>query len=202
MVIRQFEESLNATVDGCDLNLYALKQVQNTLGRLFCLNIFDKPEELLYQYDAILLMDVIEHIDDDLSFLKGGLHYLRNDGLVVINVPALNSLFSRYDEAAGHKRRYNKQMIRKLFEASNIEEVGIRYWGVSLLPIALVRKIVLRFVAEKNTIAVGFKPPGSFVNWLFDGILRLENRFFKSPILGTSLMAVGKLNRVDNKKVK
>ena len=52
LIIRQFESLSGVTVDGCDLNMFALNQIEYTNGRLFCLNIFEKPEALINQYDG------------------------------------------------------------------------------------------------------------------------------------------------------
>ena len=192
VVMRQFEEKFEIKVDGCDLNMFALDQIGKTRGRKLCLDIFDEPEELLAKYDGILLLDVIEHISNDHVFLEKSLKYLKNEGLVVINVPALNSLYSKYDIAVGHKRRYNKQSIRKLFNRCNIEEISISFWGLSLIPVATIREVMLNFVKEENIVLKGFKPPNQTLNSILNGILALENKLIKSPSLGTSLIAIGR----------
>jgi SAM-dependent methyltransferase len=194
-VIKQFEDRFDVEVDGCDLNILALNQIKETRGRVLCLDIFDKPKDLLGKYDGVILLDVIEHIDNDLVFLENSLTYAKNGGLIIINVPALNSLFSKYDTEAGHKRRYNKRMIRELFTICNIEEVSVSYWGFSLIPIAVLRKIILNFVKKERIISSGFKTPNQTVNKVLNWILVLENKFIKSPIIGTSLLAIGRVNR-------
>lgn len=194
-VIKQFEESLKVTVDGCDLNLHALNQIKGVKGRIFCLDIFNKPKALLNNYDAILLLDVIEHIDDDIHFLKNSLAYVKAGGLVIINVPALNILFSKYDIAAGHKRRYDKKMMKKLFATCDLEEISISYWGMSLIPIAIIRKIMLLFVSEKNIISAGFKTPNTLSNRVLNWILQTENKILNSPPLGTSLIGIGRTKK-------
>jgi len=70
VVIKQFEEKFDVLVDGCDLNMFALHQIEETRGRIRCLDIFDKPKDLLGVYDGIILLDVIEHISDDSAFLE------------------------------------------------------------------------------------------------------------------------------------
>jgi len=195
LIIRQFESLPGVTVDGCDLNMFALNQIEYTNGRLFCLNIFEKPEALINQYDGILLMDIIEHIPDDNEFLKVSTEYLKNGGLVIINVPALNFLYSKYDRLVGHKRRYTKKMIDDLFAQNQIEKVSIEYWGGSLLIVVLVRKIIIPFISKSKIVQYGIAPPNDKVNCLFDKILKLENRIFRSSILGTSIIAVGKLRK-------
>ena len=70
---------------------------------------------MLQAYDLVLLMDVIEHVDDDTAFLKTSLAHLKPGGIVVINVPAHMAFYSKYDEVAGHKRRYSTADLRSLF---------------------------------------------------------------------------------------
>ena len=193
VVITQFEDAYGTTVDGCDLNMLALNQVKNTKGTIYCLDIYDQPEQLLERYDGVLLLDVIEHIDDHAHFLKTGLRYAKTGGLVIINVPALNTLFSKYDTAAGHKRRYTKKTMRKLLEDCGVEDIKMAYWGFSLLPIAVIRKFILRFVREEKIIATGFKTPGEFSNHVLNALLKTENALLKKPPLGTSLIAIGRV---------
>ena len=193
-VISQFESVGDYIIDGCDLNLMALEQAGEVRGNIYVYNIFDANPAMVGKYTGILLLDVIEHIDDEGAFLEACLKHLQPGGLVVINVPALQSLFSRYDEVAGHKRRYTKKMLRALFENHGIQPMELSYWGMSLLPIALIRKFFLLFVSRKNIIRKGFRPPGSIINSLFKVLMKLEMTLFKHPPLGTSILAVGRKN--------
>lgn len=63
------------------------------------------------QFDAILYMDVIEHIDDDSSELQTAYELLNKGGHVIILVPAHNHLYSPFDKAIGHYRRYNIDLL-------------------------------------------------------------------------------------------
>ena len=193
VVIKQFEEKFDVLVDGCDLNMFALHQIEETRGRILCLDIFDKPKDLLGVYDGIILLDVIEHISDDSAFLETSMKYAKKGGLVIINVPALNTLFSKYDSIVGHKRRYNKKMISELFAKCNLEEISVSYFGLSLIPIAIARKLMMNFVREEKAILKGFKPPNSTTNKILNWILALENKLIKSPSLGTSIIAIGRV---------
>jgi 2-polyprenyl-3-methyl-5-hydroxy-6-metoxy-1,4-benzoquinol methylase len=191
-VIKQLESKSDYIVDGTDLNLMALEQVGSTRGDIFVYNIFDNHEPFKNKYAVILLLDVIEHIDDASSFLAASLTSLKPGGLVIINVPALSFLFSRYDVAAGNKRRYTKKMLRALFKENGVEELEMVFWGVSLIPIAIVRKFVLLFVSRKNIIKRGFRPPSPTINRLFIILMKVELFLFGNPVLGTSIIAIGR----------
>jgi SAM-dependent methyltransferase len=192
LAIQQFESLPEIIVDGCDLNMHALQMVKRGKGNVYFLNISDHPEHLLRCYSGIILLDVLEHIDNDAGFLSDSCKYLIDNGFVIINVPVLKSLYSKYDKKMGHVRRYSKKMILKLFEKNNIQPLSIHFWGFSLLPVLLMRKILLLFIKDKSIVHVGFKTSGKMVNKVFTFLMKTENTILKKPPLGTSLIAIGK----------
>ncbi len=191
-VIGQLEQTGNYIVDGCDLNLMALEKVGPTVGDIYVYNIFDNYPAFKNKYAAIMLLDVIEHIDDEGPFLNASIENLMPGGIVIINVPALSILFSKYDLQAGHKRRYTKQMLKALFLKYDLESMYISYWGFLLLPIAVVRKLFLVFVSKENIIRKGFSPPNPSINSFFKFLMRIEFFLFKNPPVGTSLVAIAR----------
>ena len=56
--------------------------------------------------DSVGLFDVVEHIEDDCSFLNNINKYLKDDGYVYITVPAYNFLWCKEDDDADHYKRY------------------------------------------------------------------------------------------------
>ena len=64
--------------------------------------------------DAVILPDIIEHIDDDASFLGDIVSNLRVGGVILITVPAYAYLWSTHDVILGHKRRYSPSQLRLL----------------------------------------------------------------------------------------
>ena len=195
VVINQLEKHDGILVDGCDLNPLALDQIRNNKGKLFCYNIFDEDKEVINKYDRIILFDVIEHIDDEVQFLSQATKHFSSgdDKLIFVNVPALMSLYSKYDKEVGHVRRYDKKRLTAVLEKAGFEVVSIKYWGFSLLPIAVIRKMYLYF-KDDNILEAGMKPPSNFMNTLLDTLSKFENIFPYFP-LGTSLMAVARFKK-------
>ncbi len=191
---QQMEEAFQVQVDGCDLNAHALQLAPEGRGRLLVYNIFDRLPAMCGAYDMILLMDVIEHLEDDLGFLQTSLQHLKPGGIVAINVPAHMALYSKYDKVAGHKRRYNCARLSSLFEMSNVTKLAMTNWGFSLVPLLAVRKLVLRFVSEERTIGVGFKPPGQIMKAGLDFLKSLEMSLPIGMPVGSSIMALGRLS--------
>lgn len=189
----QMESALDITIDGCDLNREALECAVPGRGRLMLYNIFDRAPELITKYDIIFLMDVIEHIDDDLAFLKAAAHHLSPDGICIINVPSGPFLRSAYDTIVGHKRRYTKRSLRALLAGAGLDVVKIRYWGFTMMPFLLARKLLIRSRKPRTTVSWGFMPH-PVVGWLFNVLKEIETRVGIAPPGGTSLLAIAKKN--------
>ena len=64
-------------------------------------------------FDAVIYIDVIEHIENDAAELQRAKNHLKPGGHLIILVPAHQWLYSPFDEAIGHFRRYNKFMLNK-----------------------------------------------------------------------------------------
>jgi len=190
VVIEQLEEIDITNVDGCDLNINALKLVQNKKGRVLCYNVFDFEESLLNKYDVILLFDVIEHIEDPVEFLKACSKYLKKSGgTVYLNVPALSHLYSEYDKAVGHFRRYTRKKLRADLNSSSFINSKIFYWGMILYPIAIIRMLLMKLTSKEQVIKNGMKPPSKFINKVLLYILKFDTFIFKIYPFGTSIIA-------------
>ena len=190
LVQRQFEEHFGTPVDGYELNLLSLRQNVSRLSPLRCYNIFERRPEFRQRYDLLLLFDVLEHIEDDGAFLDAGLDMLKPGGRLMVNVPALQSLFSAYDRAAGHVRRYSlPELANRLEQHGLVVEQGT-YWGLSLLPALWIRKRILAGVKPEQVIRRGFSPGNKFVN---ECMLRLsELEPLPQRVAGTSVMALAR----------
>jgi SAM-dependent methyltransferase len=187
------ERDFDFPVDGCDLNRTALEMAKPGKGRLFVYDILDQASSLLGHYDAVFLLDVIEHIPDDTAFLSAALRHLRAGGLLVVNVPASMRLSSDYDRAAGHLRRYSATGLANLLDHCGIEIQAIWPWGLSMVPLLLARKTLLRRAKTADVIRAGFVPPNRISQLLLHGLKNIETALpFPMPF-GTSILAWGRL---------
>jgi SAM-dependent methyltransferase len=187
------ERDLGIPVDGCDLNRTALETAKPGKGQLFLYNILDHKPSLLGRYDAVFLLDVIEHINDDAAFLRAALRHLRSGGLVAVNVPANMLFFSDYDRAAGHVRRYTPSGLRKLLDSCGVEIQAVEPWGMLMTPLLFIRKALLCRAKRSETIRTGFVPPNAAARLLLHGMKNLETALpFRMPF-GTSILACGRL---------
>jgi phospholipid N-methyltransferase len=66
------------------------------------------------QFDTIIYIDVLEHIEDDRSELERAISHLQAGGHLIILAPAHGWLFTAFDCAVGHFRRYTKRSLRSV----------------------------------------------------------------------------------------
>jgi hypothetical protein len=79
----------------------------------------DCPQE---SFEMLMLLDVLEHVDDDVSFLTDLVsEHLKDGGQALISVPAWPYLFCSHDEHLKHFRRYTPQTGKELIEASGLK---------------------------------------------------------------------------------
>lgn len=64
-------------------------------------------------FDTIIYIDVMEHIEDDLGEFQRAAHLLHPGGHLVVLSPAFQSLYSPFDAAIGHCRRYENTSLRR-----------------------------------------------------------------------------------------
>jgi hypothetical protein len=98
------------------------------------------------------LFDVVEHIEDDLGFLKMIYNYTQNSGLVFITVPAYNFLWSNEDKDAGHYRRYTTQTISETLTKAGFKiEYASYIFSPLPLPIYLSRSLPSKLGFNKKS---------------------------------------------------
>jgi SAM-dependent methyltransferase len=90
--------------------------------------------------DVAVLLDVVEHQADDIAFLRDVTSKLRPGALLVLTAPALPALWSRWDEALGHHRRYLSSELVSVAERSGASVLASRYLFPALTLPALLRK--------------------------------------------------------------
>jgi 2-polyprenyl-3-methyl-5-hydroxy-6-metoxy-1,4-benzoquinol methylase len=186
----QIEEHYGCRVDGCDVNVTALRKALPARGRLYFYDIHQRRPEWRGHFGTVLLLDTLEHIRQPEYFLQSVSYHLRPQGRLLVNVPALQRLYSRYDEIAGHLRRYNVALLRQQLRAAGFSIVHHAYWGATLLPVALARKWMLRMCSPERTIRLGFQPGSKLADRFLRGLMHIECRLCPRAPLGTSLVAL------------
>lgn len=82
------------------------------------------------RYDAIVAINVIEHVDDDVAAVRQLASLLAPRGQLLVYVPALPLLFGTVDEALGHFRRYTRGSLAKLLQEAGLDPEPPRYMNL------------------------------------------------------------------------
>lgn len=92
----------------------------------------------------ILMMDVLEHVSDDLAMLKHYSQILESNGYLLITVPAFKFLWSGHDEFLEHFRRYNLKDILDVVRKAGMTPVKGRYFYSGLFPVVATIRLIKR----------------------------------------------------------
>jgi dolichyl-phosphate beta-glucosyltransferase len=137
---------------------------------------------------VVCLLDVLEHQSDPLPMLEEAARILRQDGCLIVNVPAHPWLWSAADEVLGHARRYNRRALRRDLERGGLEVLWMSHvfsWLVA--PVWLMRRAV-----PGSEPQLGLSIDSAILDHVTMVLTRLE-MFVTSKIpfpLGTSILCV------------
>jgi SAM-dependent methyltransferase len=95
------------------------------------------------QFDTIAYVDVLEHIDNDREELNQAASRLRPGGSLIVLAPAHQRLFSPFDAAIGHFRRYDRPMLRAISPAG-LRLERMRYLDCAGLILSAANMLLLR----------------------------------------------------------
>jgi SAM-dependent methyltransferase len=150
----------------------------------------DQVELADHRYDLIVLLDVLEHIGDDV----GSLHVLRAKlapgGRMVLTVPAAPWLWSAHDVAHHHKRRYTAGTLRTAFAEAGLSVRHMSHFNTLLYPAIAAARILGRIVGKRGSDDSAMPPAP--LNALLEHVFAAERYWvtrFPAPF-GVSLLAV------------
>ncbi|OGD71553.1 hypothetical protein A3D09_01340 [Candidatus Collierbacteria bacterium RIFCSPHIGHO2_02_FULL_49_10] len=141
-------------------------------------------------FDAILLLDVIEHIKNDSAIIKEAKRVVKPGGVIVITAPALQFIWSAHDENQGHFRRYTRHRLLELARKNKMKVSFLSYFNFFLSPIIIPIRVMSRLPIFKkygeydsrlNYKVAYNKVINTFLKTLFVTEIRLL-RFIRYPI--------------------
>ncbi len=154
------------------------------------------------EYDLILLLDILEHLDDDVRALEALHSRLNPGGWLLITVPAYQFLWSEHDDINHHKRRYVLKGLKRVVMQAGYTVCYSSYFNTFLFPIvAGVRSLkkLLRIDSgsgSSNDLLLPPKPINQFLSLLFASERYLMDRFnlpFGVSILLLAQKPIGKI---------
>jgi len=148
-------EAARYPVTGLDISRQILELIDLPDRRLIQADLnqgFPPGHEL---YSGMLLLDVIEHLDDDRGTINRLAPLAEPGAVLIVSVPSLPELFSEFDVIQGHRRRYLPDTLRAAFDGTGFVVEKIFWWGSWMVPI-------LRRMRQKHTTAI----PRTFADYL------------------------------------
>ncbi len=138
--------------------------------------------------NIVLMMDVIEHIDDDLGFLKMYSEKLTTGTKLVITVPAFQFLWSNHDIFLEHKRRYTVSSLTRLLEKTDLEIQSCSYYFGMVFPLAVATRLIERISRNASAAESQLKIHSPITNAILHLLCKLELPFMKfNKLFGLSV---------------
>jgi SAM-dependent methyltransferase len=126
-------------------------------------------------FDLVLALDVIEHLEDDTEALKECHRILRSEGHLVVTVPAFMALWSPWDEALGHRRRYTAQDLATTANKAGFHLDRLSYMFFFVFPLAVVvRRVKQAIHGDPARYSSDFIPIPKLLNQLLLRVGRVE----------------------------
>jgi SAM-dependent methyltransferase len=145
-------------------------------------------------FELAASLDVIEHLEDDLSALRELRRVVAPGGALLVTVPAYQWLWSGHDEINHHHRRYTRRSLLQVAEQAGWELVRTTYFNSLLLPVAIALRGLDRLSSSKTTeSSLDLWVPPAPLNWLLERPLALEAALIKRGgriPAGLSLLAI------------
>jgi SAM-dependent methyltransferase len=145
--------------------------------------LLDLADRLANAVDAAVYIDVIEHLEEDRVELETAREVLKPGGVLFVLVPAHQFLFSPFDEALGHFRRYNKARLRGALPEGMVLE-SIHYLDSVGLLASLANRCLLRQSMP------GFKQVSFWNRWMVPASRFMDPCLFHQ--VGKSLVMIAR----------
>lgn len=125
-------------------------------------------------FDAVVALDVIEHLDRDHSALAEAFRVLRPGGALIASVPAFQSLWSPHDVALMHRRRYRLGQFRANVARAGFDVRLASYAVFVLFPAVVAVRFLQKLVVGRPGASLPPVPP-----WLNGLLIRLQALEYK-----------------------
>jgi SAM-dependent methyltransferase len=96
----------------------------------------------------VLMMDVLEHVEDDVRLVRHYLKLMPSGGKVLVTVPAFDFLWSGHDVFLGHRRRYTLFSIENCLQAAGLAIIRSRFFFGALFPVVFLMRLASRWQSE------------------------------------------------------
>src|SRR5205823_12312791 len=124
--------------------------------------------------DVILLLDVLEHVDDDVGLLRPYAEAARLGTRFVVSVPAFSLLWSAHDEFLEHRRRYTLSQILRVLSRAGLSPVTGFYFFAALFPAVAARRLWRRWWTPERMPRSDLRQHHPVTNGILTGVCLAE----------------------------
>ena len=122
-------------------------------------------------YDLVALLDVLEHVEDDVAALQSIARRLKPGGTILLTVPQYRWMWSGHDVANHHHRRYVKATLKNAVARAGLKLDLLSNFNSLLFPFAAAQRLLARVAGKEGS---DDSPPPRPVNALFEKLFGLE----------------------------
>lgn len=143
--------------------------------------------------DLLLLMDVLEHVDDDVGLLADHARLARRGATVLLTVPAFQWLWSGHDVFLGHRRRYTLAGLEACARGAGITIDRACYFFAGVFPLAAALRLpgALR---REPAARCGMRRHGALANRVLGAVCAAELPVFRfNRLFGLSVFLRGRV---------
>lgn len=144
---------------------------------------------------AVLLLDVMEHMEDPIELLKNAAETLTEDGGIIITVPAYPMLYSDWDRKLGHFCRYTKSKFRQNAEQAGLKVKWVTHWNSFTLPAAIAIRGRDKILKRTDDSPPCFTRVSRFTNACLKSFAQIERKLIHSTGVPFGLSLVGVLTK-------
>ena len=152
------------------------------------------PEEIPFtdKFDLVCALDVIEHIENDLSALEALRDKLNRNGKILITVPAYQFLWSKHDVLNHHKRRYLKKQLLQLISKAGLGLEYSTHFNTFMCPVVVLFRMLNNILDKRESSDI--KLPSRQINRLLTKVFYSERIFLPKITFpfGVSILALAK----------
>jgi 2-polyprenyl-3-methyl-5-hydroxy-6-metoxy-1,4-benzoquinol methylase len=186
-------EAAGYRVSGLDASREILKLIDGPRRTLVQADLTQPFPPTHERYEAGLMLDVLEHLDDDRGGLERVAQLIEPGGTLIVGVPALPELFSEFDEIQGHRRRYTDETLRAAFQGAGLTLKAVHWWGAWMVPtLKLMRLRKSSRTASPKSYSDYLHVPPWPAALVMRGLYAIEGfgPILKRLPIGTSLLAI------------
>ncbi len=142
-------------------------------------------------FDFVIASDVLEHVSDDFAALNELKRVLKDDGYIIVTVPAHQFLYSAHDKALNHYRRYSKKCLLNLINQCELRVYKLSYTNFFIFPFVFMARMAQKLIKPRLVKTNTGKVP-NLVNEILYRIYQFEAAWIKRHgfFTGVSLFAV------------